>query len=313
MVESQHKIHLLSQYQEGELSPNERVGVERHLAHCAFCRQELSLLRQAVAALEELPLEETPVSFLAKLNRRLEQDEQARNLEEQRRLSYQNEEQQSAVSAAPPLSSESGGSAYSLLARGVRRLWRSLFCPVRLKLPLYATAVGGVVTVLVFHSPVEKLPIKQEADQPRTEMPQVPSKQDLVSAASKPEQSEDLEAPTVKPPPVPSVPLADREGTLIVVEPLVWQVAGRQPQALQERAKVLAKRIPEAVIIREGEEELVLSLPTEAVASFRQELGELGQVNTAAGKPDSNTPSTVVHLRFVFTLKPSPLSVVDAS
>src|SRR2546422_3456172 len=73
MADRSHKIPLFSRYLEGGLSLTERQAVEVHFRVCAVCRQELTWLCQTVDALQELPLETTPVDFMEKLNRRIEQ------------------------------------------------------------------------------------------------------------------------------------------------------------------------------------------------------------------------------------------------
>jgi len=74
MADRSHKIPLFSRYLEGGLSLTERQAVEVHFRVCAVCRQELTWLCQTVDALQELPLETTPVDFMEKLNRRIERE-----------------------------------------------------------------------------------------------------------------------------------------------------------------------------------------------------------------------------------------------
>lgn len=53
----------LSVYIDGELDTSAAERLERHLAECGRCRQEMEQLRATVAALQELPAVETPRSF----------------------------------------------------------------------------------------------------------------------------------------------------------------------------------------------------------------------------------------------------------
>ncbi len=53
----------LSAYIDGELDPSAAERLERHLAECGRCRQEMEQLRTTVAALQELPAVEPPRSF----------------------------------------------------------------------------------------------------------------------------------------------------------------------------------------------------------------------------------------------------------
>ncbi len=61
--EHQHIEDLLSAYLDGELSSQERARVEKHLARCAACAQNLYTLRQTVALLGQLPPVAVPRSF----------------------------------------------------------------------------------------------------------------------------------------------------------------------------------------------------------------------------------------------------------
>ncbi len=53
----------LSAYIDGELDDSAAERLERHLAECGRCRQEMEQLRATVAALQELPAVEPPRSF----------------------------------------------------------------------------------------------------------------------------------------------------------------------------------------------------------------------------------------------------------
>ena len=53
----------LSAYIDGELDASAVERLERHLAECGRCRQEMEQLRSTVAALQELPAVEPPRSF----------------------------------------------------------------------------------------------------------------------------------------------------------------------------------------------------------------------------------------------------------
>lgn len=61
-------IHLrwrrhLSAYVDGRLEPPRRAALERHLAVCLFCQEELAALRGVVALLRRVPQVEAPRSF----------------------------------------------------------------------------------------------------------------------------------------------------------------------------------------------------------------------------------------------------------
>lgn len=53
----------LSSYLDGRLEPPRREALERHLAACQFCQEELAALRGVVALLHRVPHVEAPRSF----------------------------------------------------------------------------------------------------------------------------------------------------------------------------------------------------------------------------------------------------------
>ena len=61
--EHQRIKEMLSAYLDGEFSPKEQAKVEKHLAQCADCAQNLHTLRQTVALLGQLPPVAVPRSF----------------------------------------------------------------------------------------------------------------------------------------------------------------------------------------------------------------------------------------------------------
>jgi len=65
LIKSEHQRveEMLSAYLDGELSPKEQATVEKHLARCADCAQNLHTLRQTVALLGQLSPVAVPRSF----------------------------------------------------------------------------------------------------------------------------------------------------------------------------------------------------------------------------------------------------------
>ncbi len=65
LIKSEHQRveEMLSGYLDGELSRQEQAMVERHLARCSDCAQNLHTLRQTVAVLGQLPPVAVPRSF----------------------------------------------------------------------------------------------------------------------------------------------------------------------------------------------------------------------------------------------------------
>ncbi|MBI3800322.1 MAG: hypothetical protein HY268_25525 [Deltaproteobacteria bacterium] len=89
------------------------------------------------------------------------------------------------------------------------------------------------------------------------------------------------------------------EGSSSVIEPLTWRVSASDPTALYERAKTLVAQIPEAAIVKEGENLLVVSLPTPQLPALRQELSKLGSVSSPTGETTPSAPTTLLRLMFI--------------
>ena len=65
-------IERLSEYIDGTLDVQTRTAVEKHIAVCENCKQELASLRSVVEELGALDLVKPPADFLEKIHERLE-------------------------------------------------------------------------------------------------------------------------------------------------------------------------------------------------------------------------------------------------
>ncbi|HEV8715725.1 MAG TPA: hypothetical protein VGX03_23215, partial [Candidatus Binatia bacterium] len=84
------------------------------------------------------------------------------------------------------------------------------------------------------------------------------------------------------------------EGSSSVIESLTWRVTTSDPAALHQRTKALVGQIPEAVVVKENESLLVVSLPTQKLPTLRQELSKLGSVSPAEGEAPPSAPTTLL-------------------
>src|SRR5215510_15385265 len=89
------------------------------------------------------------------------------------------------------------------------------------------------------------------------------------------------------------------EGSSSVIESLTWRVTVSDPATLHEQAKALVGHIPEAVVVKENESLLVVSLPTQQLSALRQQLSKLGSVSTPDGEATPSAPTTLLRLMFV--------------
>lgn len=89
------------------------------------------------------------------------------------------------------------------------------------------------------------------------------------------------------------------EGSSSVIESLTWRVTASDPAALHKQAKTLIGQIAEAVLVKESESLLVISLPTGKLSTLRQELSELGSVSAQEAEAAPSAPTTLLRLMFV--------------
>jgi hypothetical protein len=89
------------------------------------------------------------------------------------------------------------------------------------------------------------------------------------------------------------------EGSSSVIESLTWRVAGRDPAILRMQAKALVEKKAGAVIVKDEEGLLVVSLPTQELVAFRQELAKLGSLGAPGADTEPSAPTTLLRLLFV--------------
>ena len=89
------------------------------------------------------------------------------------------------------------------------------------------------------------------------------------------------------------------EGSSSVIESLTWHVTARDPGALHEQAKMLVGQIAEAVLVKDNESLLVVSLPTGKLSTLRQELSKLGSISASETEAVPSAPTTLLRLMLV--------------
>jgi hypothetical protein len=99
------------------------------------------------------------------------------------------------------------------------------------------------------------------------------------------------------PPSVP--PVASSTGTSSVVAALRWRVVGSEPAALHQQVKALVGRMAGAVIVKEEEHLLLISLPTPELPAFYQELSKMGQVSALEADLAPGSPTTLLQVTFI--------------
>lgn len=94
-----------------------------------------------------------------------------------------------------------------------------------------------------------------------------------------------------------NTPSAFPEGSSSVIESLTWRLAGRDPAVLRQQVKMLVGKIEGAAMVKDDESQLVVSLPTSELATFRQGLATLGQLS-GAEDIESGAPTTLLRVQF---------------
>ena len=100
-------------------------------------------------------------------------------------------------------------------------------------------------------------------------------------------------------PPIPTTSLDLPEGSSSVIESLTWRVVGSDLVSLREQTKAIVGQIAEAVIVKENESLLIISLPTQKLPAVHQELSKLGSISTPETEATPHAPTTLLRLRFV--------------
>ena len=93
-------------------------------------------------------------------------------------------------------------------------------------------------------------------------------------------------------------PSAFPEGSASIIQTRTWQIAGSDPPALLEQTKAAVGEIGKAVLVKEAEGLLIVSLPTEKLAELRQALDKFGTMLTTAEEEAPGAPTTLLRMTF---------------
>jgi hypothetical protein len=94
-------------------------------------------------------------------------------------------------------------------------------------------------------------------------------------------------------------PSAFPEGSSSVIESLTWRLAGSDPAALREQVRALVSQIARAVLIKDTEGTLTVSVPTSELAALSQKLTKLGQLSGPETDAQPSAPTTLLRVLFV--------------
>lgn len=145
--------HLMAAELDGDLASTKRPDLDRHLALCVPCRQELDRLRRSVAILDALPRPEPGPTFVAMTLRKARLARQAQQAREQR-LARLGSLAALALGAIALVAVRVSGLGKSLaqwllsLAPGIIRLSDRLAVGVRSVVDVFAPFVRGLFLAL---------------------------------------------------------------------------------------------------------------------------------------------------------------------
>jgi hypothetical protein len=167
------------------------------------------------------------------------------------------------------------------------------------KLPLYASVIVLALATLLLRVSPEKTKATLALPTASAPLPPGPLSQRIGSGTGETMQPVDIAGPAAeKLFPALTAPPSPTE-TRDVGQRLMWRVVGTEPVILRQQVKALVGQIAEALIVQEDELLLVISLPTQRLPALRQELSMLGETSTAEAGVIPNTPTTLLHVKFI--------------
>lgn len=298
MAEHLHRTHLFSEYLEGELSLIQRQAVEAHLRACAACRQELQVLRQTVNVLQNLPPLTTPAGFTEKLYRSLDQA----SVWSKETLSPEDSwdaAEQSSILDTPIRTSTATKSPRIARLRKVFRFRRLPQFSRQVRVQLYACAallgLSIALSYIDFEKPIPAPGQPKLRVAPHSEL----LSQQTAAATGKAIQPVDATTPSPEQPLLLETTLPTAVETLGASQPLRWRVTASEPALLRRQVKELAEQIEGAVVVREQENLLLISLPTQELSVMREKLTKLGTASNPENELIPRDSTTLLSITFV--------------
>ena len=157
----------------------------------------------------------------------------------------------------------------------------------------------GLVSLLLWHVSPEQPTIPPIPPAALAPLPPAPLSQQAPSVAGEAVQPVGTVMTTTEQLPLSTPPLASSTETSRRVAALRWRVVGSEPAALHEQVKALVRQMAGAVIVKEEEHLLLISLPTHELPAFHQELTKMEEVSVLAADIASGSPTTLLQVTFV--------------
>ena len=92
-------------------------------------------------------------------------------------------------------------------------------------------------------------------------------------------------------------PSAIPEGSGSIIQPVSWQLTSENAADLTERVRAVVQQFEGAVLVKDEENMLVLSLPSAKLTDLHQKLSGLGTLTSPGATDEYQAPTTLLRLR----------------
>ena len=91
-------------------------------------------------------------------------------------------------------------------------------------------------------------------------------------------------------------PSAIPEGSGSIIQPVSWQLTSENAADLTERVRAVVQQFEGAVLVKDEENMLVLSLPSAKLTDLHQKLSGLGALTSPGATDEYQAPTTLLRL-----------------
>ena len=92
-------------------------------------------------------------------------------------------------------------------------------------------------------------------------------------------------------------PSAIPEGSGSIIQPVSWQLTGENAADLTEQARAVVQQFEGAILVKDEEDILVLSLPSAKLTDLYQKLSALGTLTRPPASDEHQAPTTLLRLK----------------
>ena len=92
-------------------------------------------------------------------------------------------------------------------------------------------------------------------------------------------------------------PSAIPEGSGSIIQPVSWQLTGENAADLTEQVRAVVRQFEGAILVKDEEDILVLSLPSAKLTGLHQKLSTLGTLTSPEATDEYQAPTTLLRLR----------------